>query len=106
MDYPLNKVILIKVVQKKSWWFLYKIFMESQRLKVGKLSDNFKESYRKQVLQQPCLKLLEDKKYWEGRIFHVPNFALGQNFLIILSIFMRVCQIVTKGQIIAKEENY
>ena len=40
--------------------------MESQRLKVGKLSGNFKESYRKQVLQHPCLKLLEDKKYWEG----------------------------------------
>ena len=80
--------------------------MESQRLKVGKLGGNFKESYIKQVPQHPCLKLLEDKQYWEGRIFHVPNFALGHNGLITFSIFMRVCQIDAKGQIIAKEENY
>jgi len=78
----------------------------TQRLKVGKLSGNFKESYRKQVLKHPCLKLLEDKKYWEERIFHVPNFALGQNGLITFSIFMRFCQIDAKGQILAKEENY
>ena len=45
MDSPLNKVILIRVVQQQAWWFLSKIFMESQRLKVGKLSGNFKESY-------------------------------------------------------------
>ena len=37
---------------------------------------------------------------------HVPNFALGHNCLITFSIFMRVCQIDAKGQIIAKEENY
>ena len=80
--------------------------MESQRLKVGKLSGNFKESYRKQVLQHPCLKFLEDKKYWEGKIFHVPNFALGHNFVIIFSIFIRVFQIDAKGQILANEENY
>ena len=78
--------------------------MESQRLKVGKLSGNFKESYRKQVLQHPCLKFLKDKQYWEGMIFHVPNFALGHNGLITFSIFIRVCQIDAKGQIIAKEE--
>ena len=76
------------------------------RLKVGKLSGNFKESYRKRVLQHPCLKLFEENKYWEGRICHVPNFSLGQNFLITFSIFMRVCQIDDKGQKIAKEENY
>ena len=35
-----------------------------------------------------CLKLLEDEQYWEGRIFHVPNFALGQNFLITFYIFI------------------
>ena len=35
MDSPLNKVMLIRVVQEKEWWFLSKIFMESQRLKVG-----------------------------------------------------------------------
>ena len=63
MDSPLNKVILIRVVQQKAWWFLFQIFMESQRLKVGKLSGNFEESYIKQVLQHPYLKLLEDKKY-------------------------------------------
>ena len=106
MDYPLNKVILIRVVKQQAWWFLSKIFMESQRLKVGKLNGNFKESYRKQVLQHSCLKLLEDKKYWEGRIFHVPNFALGHNGLITFTIFMRVFQIDAKGQIIANEENY
>ena len=106
MDSPLNKLILIRLVQHKEWWFLSKIFMESQRLKVGKLRGNFKESYRKQVLQHPCLKLIDDKKYWEWRIFHVPNFATGHNGLIIFSIFMRVCQNDAKGQIIAKEENY
>ena len=37
---------------------------------------------------------------------HVPNFALGHNGLITFAIFIRVCQIDTKGQIIAKEENY
>ena len=36
--------------------------------------------------------------------YHVPNFALGHNGLIIFSIFMRVCQIDAKGQIIAKEK--
>ena len=80
--------------------------MESQRLKVGLLNGNFKESYGKQGLQHPCLKLLEDKKYWEGRINHVPNYSLGFNGLITFSIFMRVCQIDAKGQIISKEENY
>ena len=106
MNYPLNKVILRRLVQQQAWWFLSQIFMESQRLKVGKLSGNFKESYRKQVLEHPCLKLLEDKQYWEGRICDVPNFALGHNGLIKFSIFMRVCQFDAKGQIIAKEENY
>ena len=106
MDSPLNKVILIRVVQQKAWWFLSQMFMESQRLKVGKLSGSFKESYRKQVLQPPCLKLHKDKQYWEGRICYVPNFALGHNGLITFSIFMIVCQIDAKGQIIAKEENH
>ena len=78
--------------------------MESQRLKVGQLSGNFKASHGKQVLQHPCLKLLEDNQYWEWRIFHVQNFALGHNVLITFSIFMRFCQIDAKGQIIAKEE--
>ena len=58
MDSPLNIVILIRLVQQKAWWFLSKIFMESQRLKVGQQSGNFKESYKKQVLQHPCLKFL------------------------------------------------
>ena len=89
MDSPLYKMILIRVVKQQAWWFLFKIFMESQRLKVGKLDGNFIETYRKQVLQHPCLKLLEDKKYWEGRIFHVPNFALSHNGLISFTIFMR-----------------
>ena len=71
----------------------------SQKLKVGKLSGKFKESYKKQVLQHPCLKLLEEKKYWERRIFYVPNIALGHNGLIIFSIFVRLYQID------AKEEN-
>ena len=106
MDYPLNKVILIRLVQQQAWWFLSQNFMESQRLKVGKLSGNFKESYVKQALQHPCLKLFEDGKYWEGRIFHVPNFSLGHNGLITFYIFIRVCQIDGKGQIIAKEETY
>ena len=35
MDSPLNKVMLIRVVQWQAWWFLSEIFMESQRLKVG-----------------------------------------------------------------------
>ena len=35
MDSPLNKVILIKVVQRQAWWFLSKIFMESQDSKLG-----------------------------------------------------------------------
>ena len=97
MDYPITKLILIIVVKQKAWWFLSQIFMESQTLKVGKLSGNFKESYRKQVLQHPCFKLLEDKQYWEGMICHVPNFSLGQNGLITFSIFIRVCQIDAKG---------
>ena len=37
---------------------------------------------------------------------HIPNFALGHNGLITFAIFMRVCQIDAKGQIIAKEEIY
>ena len=86
MDSPLNKVILIRVLQKQAWCFLSKIFMKSQRLKVWKLSGNFKESYRKRVLQQPCLKLLEEKQNLEERIFHVPNFALGHNFHIHVSL--------------------
>ena len=106
MDSPLNKVILIILVQQQAWWFLSKIFMEYQRLKVEKLSGNFKESYRKQVLQHPCLKLFEDMQYWEGMICHVPKFSLGHNGLITFSIFMRAFQIDAKGQIIAKEENY
>ena len=76
--FPTYKFILIRVVQKKAWNFLSKIFMESQRLKVGKLNGNFKESYRKQVRQHPCLKLLEEKQYWEGMIFHVPIFIGSQ----------------------------
>ena len=38
--------------------------------------------------------------------FHVLNFSWGHNGLIKFSMFMRVCQIDAKGQIIAKEENY
>ena len=45
MDYQINKVILIRVVKHQAWCFLSQIFMESQILKVGKLSGNFKESY-------------------------------------------------------------
>ena len=71
-------------------------FMESKRLKVGKPSGNFKESYRKQVLQQPCLKLLEEKKYWDGRIFNVPNLALGHNGKITFFIFMKVVKWMLK----------
>ena len=47
MDSPLNKVMLIRLVQQRALWFLYKIFMESQRLKVGSLvatSKNHTES--------------------------------------------------------------
>ena len=101
MDSQLNKVILIRVVQQQAWWFLSKIFMKSQRLKFGQQSGNFKESYRKQVLQYPCLKLLEDKKYWEGRICHAQNFALGHNGLITFSRFIIFCQIGAKGKIIS-----
>ena len=35
MDSPLNKVMLIRVVQHQAWWFLSEIFMKYQRLKVG-----------------------------------------------------------------------
>ena len=38
MESPLNKVMLIRVVQQQAWWFLSKIFMESQS---GQLSGNF-----------------------------------------------------------------
>ena len=47
MDSPLDKVILIRVVQQQAWWFLSKIFMKSQRLKVGSsvaISKNHTES--------------------------------------------------------------
>ena len=47
MDSPLNKVMLIRVVQQQAWWFLSEIFMESQRLKVGSsvaISKNHTES--------------------------------------------------------------
>ena len=30
MDSPLNKVMLNNIVQQQAWWFLSKIFMESQ----------------------------------------------------------------------------
>ena len=36
--------------------------------------------------------------------FHVPNFSLGHNGLITFTIFLRFCQIDTKGQIIANEK--
>ena len=49
--------------------------MESQRLKFGQLSGNFKESYRKQVLQQPCLKLIEEKKYWQRMKEYVEKYV-------------------------------
>ena len=35
MDSQINKVILIGLLQQQACWFLYKIFMESQRLKVA-----------------------------------------------------------------------
>ena len=35
MNSPVNKVMLVRVVKQKAWWFLSEIFMESQRLKVG-----------------------------------------------------------------------
>ena len=47
MDSPLNKVMLIRVVQQQAWWFLSKILMGSQRLKVGSsvaTSKNYTES--------------------------------------------------------------
>ena len=57
MDSPLNKVILIKLVQKKTWCFLSKIFMESQRLKVGKLDGNFKEIVQKAGSSTPMFEI-------------------------------------------------
>ena len=47
MDSTINKVTLIRVVQKKAWWFLSKIFMESQRLKVGQLSGRLQRIIQK-----------------------------------------------------------
>ena len=35
MDSQINKVMLITIVHHQEWWFLSKIFMESQGLKVG-----------------------------------------------------------------------
>ena len=35
MGSPFNKVMLIRVVQQEAWWFLSKIFIKYQRLKVG-----------------------------------------------------------------------
>ena len=96
MDSPLNKVMLIKVVQHKSWWFLSKIFMESQIFKVGSSAATSKNHTESRFIQQPCLKLLEDKKYWEGRICNVPNFALGHNGQITLSIFMKFFKLMLK----------
>ena len=89
MDSPFNNLMLIRVVQQQAWYFLSKIFMESQRLKVGQLSGNFKESYRKQVLQQPCPKFCIGS-HWPNHIFHIHESY----------------QIDAKGQIIAKEENH
>ena len=42
MDSTINKVTLLRVVQNKAWWFLSKIFMESQRVKVGSLVETLK----------------------------------------------------------------
>ena len=70
---------------------------EISKTQGGQLNANFKESYRKQVLQQPCLKLLEDKKNWEGRICNVPNFALGHNGQITFSILMKFVNGIIKS---------
>ena len=47
MDSTLKKVMLIRVVQQQVWWFLSKIFMESQRLKVGQLSGRLQRIIQK-----------------------------------------------------------
>ena len=80
MDYPLNKVILIRVVQQQAWWFLSIIFMASQRLEVGKQSANFKESYRKQVLQHPCLKFAWGQEILGREDFSCPKFFIGSQW--------------------------
>ena len=55
-----------------------------------------------------CLKTLTQISVLKKTLLlcNVPYFTLGHNGLITFSIFMRVCQIDAKGQIIAKEENY
>ena len=68
MDSPLNKVILI-ILQQKSWWFLSKIFMESQRLKVGQQSGNFKESYKRSFFNTYVWNCLRTRNIGKGGFF-------------------------------------
>ena len=75
--------------------------MASERARVRNKQLRGKEREGSKGEDQECLSTFQN-----GTICHVPNFSLGHNGLITFSMFMRVCQIDAKGQIIAKEENY
>ena len=47
---PLEKVIVIRVVQQQAWWLLSETFHKIlKRLKVGLLGTNFKELYMSKI---------------------------------------------------------
>ena len=70
--------------------------MESQRIKVGQIQG---------IIQKAGSSTPMFEIAWGQEILGRED-ALAHNGLITFSIFIRVCQIDAKGQIITKEENY
>ena len=49
IESPLEKVIVIRVEKKKTWWFLFETFLESWKIKFGNsvpTSNNYTEAKR------------------------------------------------------------
>ena len=76
MDSPLNKVILIRVSRHQSWWFLSQIFMESQRLEVGKL----KRIIQKVGSSTPMFEMYWGKEILGREDFSCPIFCIGSQW--------------------------
>ena len=75
--------------------------MASERARVGNKQLRGKEREGSKGEERECVSILPTRTRC-----HVPNFSWGHIGVIKFSMFMRVCQIDAKGQIIAKEKNY
>ena len=105
MDSPCKKVILIRVVQQQSWWFLSKIFMESQRLKVGSSVATSKNHTKSRFFNNHVWNCLRTRNILK-RGFLMPKFFIGSPWPNHILHIHEICQRDAKIQIIAKEENH